>query len=98
MNALVTGATGLLGSHLIDLLVERGDRPRVLVQPGHVAGRVPPAGVDTYTGDVRDGAVLRAAMDGVEYVLHCAARTGPWGPDDEYESTNVRGLETLVRV
>jgi nucleoside-diphosphate-sugar epimerase len=47
---------------------------------------------------VRDGAVLEAAMRGVDYVLHCAARTGPWGPDEEYESTNVRALETLVRL
>jgi nucleoside-diphosphate-sugar epimerase len=31
-------------------------------------------------------------------VLHCAARTGPWGPEDEYQSTNVTGLETLVDV
>jgi nucleoside-diphosphate-sugar epimerase len=33
----------------------------------------------------------------VDCVLHCAARTGPWGPEAEYERTNVRALETLVR-
>ncbi len=33
----------------------------------------------------------------MDRVLHCAARTGPWGPVTEYERTNVRGLETLVR-
>ncbi len=98
MKALVTGATGLLGSHLIDLLVERGERPRALVQPGDTAKRFAGAAVDARSGDVRDGAALEAAMRGVDYVLHCAARTGPWGPEDEYQSTNVDGLETLVRV
>jgi nucleoside-diphosphate-sugar epimerase len=36
-------------------------------------------------------------LSGVDRVLHCAARTGPWGPESEYERTNVRALETLVR-
>src|SRR5256885_16771881 len=98
MRALVTGATGLLGSHLVDLLVERGDQPRALVPPGDRASGLAAAGVDVRSGDVRDGAVLEAAMSGVDHVLHCAARTGPWGPDEEYQSTNVDGLETLVRV
>ena len=38
MKALVTGATGLVGSHLVDLLVASGERPRVLVQPADTAG------------------------------------------------------------
>ena len=98
MNVLVTGATGLLGSHLVDLLVETGERPRALVQPGADATTLAAAGADVHSGDVRDCAVLEAAMRGVDYVLHCAARTGPWGPDEEYESTNVRALETLIRL
>jgi nucleoside-diphosphate-sugar epimerase len=98
MTALVTGATGLLGGHLIDLLVERGERPRVFVQPGDKANGFAGADVDVRSGDVRDSVALEAAVRGVECVLHCAARTGPWGPEDEYESTNVQGLETLVRV
>jgi nucleoside-diphosphate-sugar epimerase len=34
----------------------------------------------------------------VDRVVHCAARTGPWGPEAEYERTNLRGLEALVRM
>jgi nucleoside-diphosphate-sugar epimerase len=98
MKALVTGATGLVGSHLVDLLVGRGERPRVLIQPGDLAPDFAGNVVEACAGDVRDRAALEAAMRDVEYVFHCAARTGPWGPEDEYESTNVRGLETLVRV
>ena len=39
---------------------------------------------------------MRTALHGVDRVLHCAARTGPWGPEAEYLAANVRALETLV--
>jgi nucleoside-diphosphate-sugar epimerase len=98
MKTLVTGATGLLGSHVIELLLERGERPRALVQPGEATDRFAETAVDVRSGDVRDNAALEAAVEGMDCVLHCAARTGPWGDEDEYNSTNVRGLETLVHV
>jgi len=97
MTALVTGATGLLGSHLVDLLVERGERPRALVRPGESTEGLVESGAEIHVADLRDAGAVRSAMDGVDEVLHCAARTGPWGPEAEYESTNVRGLETVVR-
>jgi nucleoside-diphosphate-sugar epimerase len=97
MTALVTGAAGFLGSHLIDLLLERGERPRGLVRPGDPEGALLDAGVDVYRGDIADRAALEEALAGVDRVLHCAARTGPWGPQAEFDRTNVLGLETLVR-
>jgi nucleoside-diphosphate-sugar epimerase len=45
-----------------------------------------------------DRGALEAAVSGVDRVFHCAARTGPWGPKEEYEQTNVRGLALLVEV
>jgi nucleoside-diphosphate-sugar epimerase len=97
MTVLVTGATGLLGSHLTDLLVERGQRPRVLVQPGNDVTGFAGSEVDVRFGDLNDSVVLKEVVRDVEIVLHCAARTGPWGPAEEYQSTNVGGLESLVR-
>src|SRR5438309_9356428 len=95
MTVLVTGATGLLGSHLIELLLERGERPRALVRPGDSVAGLPGA-VDIAWGDVVDRKALAPAVHGVDSVLNCAARTGPWGPDAEYQRTNVHGLECLV--
>jgi nucleoside-diphosphate-sugar epimerase len=96
MPALVTGATGLLGSHLVDLLLER-DRPvRILARPGTVVEPMGRAGVEVCWGDLGNAQSLVAAVKGVECVFHCAARTGPWGVEAEYEATNVRGLATLV--
>jgi nucleoside-diphosphate-sugar epimerase len=96
MTILVTGASGLLGSHVVDALLDRGEAPRALVGPDDAAGRLDALGIETLRGDVRDRQVLDAAVEGVDAVLHCAARTGPWGPEEEYRSTNVTGLGTLV--
>ncbi|MBZ5495953.1 MAG: NAD-dependent epimerase/dehydratase family protein [Acidobacteriia bacterium] len=98
MPVLVTGATGLLGSHLVDLLIERGESVRALVRPGEGTDCWARAGVDICRGDLSDRASLEAAVHGVDRVLHCAARTGVWGPRREYEITNIQGLESLLKV
>jgi 2-alkyl-3-oxoalkanoate reductase len=97
MTALVTGATGFIGSHVTDLLLAGGEEPRVLVRPGDSLGSLAERNVDIRTADINDRARVSAALRGVDRVLHCAARTGPWGPASEYERANVRGLENLVR-
>jgi nucleoside-diphosphate-sugar epimerase len=97
MTVLVTGAAGFLGSHLVTLLVTRGERPRALIHPRDDAAWLTQAGADVYPADIGDRSAIAPALTGVDRVIHCAARTGPWGPAAEYERTNVRGLETLVR-
>jgi nucleoside-diphosphate-sugar epimerase len=97
VTTLVTGAAGFLGSHVADLLVEGGERPRLLVRPGETVTPRAASGAYVHRGDLGQPAVLATALEGVDLVFHCAARTGPWGPTAEYERTNVRGLETLVR-
>ncbi|MFL5841160.1 MAG: NAD-dependent epimerase/dehydratase family protein [Thermoleophilaceae bacterium] len=97
MTVLVTGGAGFLGSHVAGLLVERGEVPRVLVRPGESAAAVADSDVEIRWGDLADDTAMESAVRGVECVLHCAARTGPWGPKAEYERTNVGALETLVR-
>jgi nucleoside-diphosphate-sugar epimerase len=97
MTVLVTGAAGFLGGHVTELLLKRGEQPRVLVRSGDSVSRLDGCDVDIRTGDIADPAAVREALDGVDRVVHCAARTGPWGPETEYLRTNVLGLETLVR-
>jgi nucleoside-diphosphate-sugar epimerase len=87
----------LLGSHVTSLLITRGPRPRALVRPDDDAGWLARAGADVITADISDGSAIAPAFAGVDCVIHCAARTGPWGPASEYDRTNVRGLETIVR-
>ena len=66
---LLTGATGLVGSRLLPRLVEDGYACRALVR-GDVA--LPP-GATGVRGDLADPDTLRAAVDGVDAVVHLAA-------------------------
>jgi nucleoside-diphosphate-sugar epimerase len=69
----------------------------VLIRPGESMAAPMAAGVEVHSADIADRSALESVLDGVDLVLHCAARTGPWGSEHEYKRTNVRGLETLVR-
>jgi nucleoside-diphosphate-sugar epimerase len=97
VTVLVTGAAGFVGGHVTDLLQSLGERPRALVHPKDNAERLERAGVDVRRGDIADCVALQRAVRGVDRVLHCAARMGPWGPPAEYQRTNVCALETLIR-
>lgn len=96
MTVLVTGGGGFLGGHLVDLLLERGVGVRVLARPDEDVSRLSDTSVEVCRGDLTDRASLTAAVDGVEHVLHCAARTGPWGDAAEYTDVNVLGLRALL--
>jgi nucleoside-diphosphate-sugar epimerase len=74
-DVLVTGATGLIGSALVDLLSRRPCRLRLLARA--VPDRVPGARaeIQTIAGDARDAAVLTSAARGVDVVFHLAAQT-----------------------
>jgi nucleoside-diphosphate-sugar epimerase len=97
MTVLVTGAAGFLGSHVTDLVRSLGERTRVLVHPNDTVEGLELADIDVYRADIAEPAALERALCGVDRVLHCAARIGPWGVAADYERTNVLALETLVR-
>jgi nucleoside-diphosphate-sugar epimerase len=97
VRVLVTGAAGLLGSHVAELAQEEWYASvRVLVRPGEDVSWLEHAGVEVARGDLTDRATLQAAVRDVDRVLHCAARMGPWGPQAEYDAVNVRGPGTLL--
>ena len=70
MKLLVTGATGFLGGALVPLLVSSGHEVRVLTRTG--APRAEELGCESLRGDVRDPAIVRAALKGREGVYHLA--------------------------
>src|ERR671936_481863 len=71
---LVTGAAGLVGSHVCQELARRGWKIRALVRdPKKAAVRLANVPVQVATGDIRDREALLAATRGVSAVLHLAA-------------------------
>ncbi|MEU0503086.1 NAD(P)H-binding protein [Nocardia sp. NPDC005998] len=70
---LVVGATGHLGSEVVDEFLARGKNVRALVRPATGATRSAARGVQIARGDMRDPASLLAAMDGADAVITTAA-------------------------
>ena len=95
---LVTGATGLLGSHLVERLVERGEPVRALVRANSDSRALKDLPVEIVTGDLLDVPSLERAVAGVDVVYHCAARLGDWGPWSVFESGTVQTTRNLVEV
>jgi dTDP-L-rhamnose 4-epimerase len=76
---LVTGGAGFIGSHVVDLLLARGDEVVVLDSlVAHGGARPPwlPVDAELVAGDVRDPDAWRIAARGVDAVCHQAARVG----------------------
>lgn len=96
MKALVTGATGLVGSHLAERLVKNGCEVRVLVRPTSDTSFLKSLGVEFATGDICDPAACRRAVEGVDYVFHCAAMVSDWAKRDEMMKVNVDALRNLL--
>ena len=93
---LVTGATGFVGSHVAEALVNRGDAVRAVVRAGSDTALLEKLGVQLFRGDLTDAGVLNAAADGVDVVIHSAAKVGDWGPVEEYRAVNVEGVRHLL--
>ncbi len=95
-RALVTGATGLLGSHLVERLRGRGDHVRALVRDSSDTTFLDGLGVESARGDLLDVAAVERALDGVDVVYHCAAKVGDWGSWREFQTGCVDATKTLA--
>ncbi|MFF2469598.1 SDR family oxidoreductase [Streptomyces mirabilis] len=73
LPVLVVGATGSLGSKVVDELLKRGKNVRALVRPASDAGRLESRGVQIVRGDMLDVNSLVAAMTGADAVITTAA-------------------------
>lgn len=93
---LVTGATGLVGSHVVLEARRQGWRVRALARSQRSAEFLQQAGAEIAVGDLGDAASLSHAVAGVSVIVHCAAKVGDWGPVDDYRRINVHGLEQLM--
>lgn len=95
-TALVTGATGLLGSHVVERLQLEGWTVRALAREPARAGWLDERGVDVRSGDVLDAESVNRAAAGCDLVVHAAAAI--FHPDGwaGYERSNVAGTANVV--
>jgi nucleoside-diphosphate-sugar epimerase len=95
---LITGATGFIGGHLAEACIARGVIVSTIARPGSDTSSLQRLGAMINHGDLTDPEVVRQAVEGVDVVVHCAAKVGDWGPVEEYRTVNVEGLRGLLEV
>jgi 2-alkyl-3-oxoalkanoate reductase len=95
VKALVTGANGFLGRHVVAALLASGHRVRALVRP---AARIEDlewsAPVEIFRADLRSAPDLERAFDGVDVLVHLAAALS--GGEDFQFAATVGGTERLL--
>jgi len=96
VNAAVTGATGFVGSHLVDVLTGRGDAVACLVRSPERAAALALMGCRLVPGDLDDAAALDALVRDAEIVFHAAGVLGAHRERDYYQ-VNRGGVERVAR-
>jgi len=94
MKALVTGASGFLGSHVVERFVRAGHQVRAFVRRTSRTERLERLGVEIVHGDLKDRASLENAVRGIEVVVHAAATMS--GTAQEFEAATVAGTLSLL--
>lgn len=101
---LVTGGAGFIGSHMVDALLSKGRRVRVIDnystgRPENLGHHASDPRLELIQGDINDGGALKAVLDGIDRVFHLAALAdivpSIQNPDG-YFRANVDGTFALV--
>jgi dihydroflavonol-4-reductase len=97
VKALVTGATGFVGSAVARALLQAGWQVTALVRPNADLRNLRGLGADLATGDLTDRASLDRALAGCAALFHVAAdyRLGARNPEELYR-TNVEGTRNIM--
>ena len=99
MTYLITGATGDVGSRVVELLLKYGERPRIFVRDAGKARSRYGDRVDVVTGDLADAASLKPALEGVDALF--LVTTGPEIPTRDEAAAKVAkaaGVKLLVKL
>ena len=95
-TCLVTGASGFVGGHLVERLLDDGHRVRCLVRTTSDVSLLERVGAELAYGDLTDAGSVSRAADGCRYVLHCGALVSDWASVEEIRQINVDGTKNVV--
>jgi len=97
-KALVTGASGFVGSHLARRLLDEGFEVRIIARATSNTSKLQLAGAEVVTGDLTDKEVICKAVKGVDTVYHIAALFRKARlPDSDYWAVNYQAALDLLR-
>lgn len=92
----ITGASGLVGTHVRDRLAGSAGVERVLAVDRRAPQGPVPADVEVREADVTDAAAVVAALEGADVVVHTAFRLDPTADRDRVRAVNVDGTRNVV--
>jgi nucleoside-diphosphate-sugar epimerase len=95
MKALVSGATGFVGSYLTRALLRRGHGVRILARTTDRAAALQAAGADVRLGDVGEPGSLRGIAEGIDVLFHLV-RSPTSASEEVFDRIDVRGTEHLL--
>jgi dihydroflavonol-4-reductase len=97
VKALVTGAAGFIGSHVVRALVAAGHQVRALCLPGEPLDNLSGLPIERCAGDVTDRARVAELVRGCDWVFHLAAVYALWLPRPaRLHEVNVGGTENVL--
>ncbi|MDR1310067.1 MAG: NAD-dependent epimerase/dehydratase family protein [Deltaproteobacteria bacterium] len=94
MRILVTGAGGFVGGRVAKVLQDAGYDVRLLLRKPKDIPEL--AGAEVALGHLGDHWSLRQALKGTQGVVHCAAKSGVWGPLSTYIENNAMGTSGIL--
>lgn len=95
MKYLVTGGGGFLGTAIVRQLRERGDEVSVIGRSSYP--HIEKIGAQCHQIDLSAANDLRPVLEGVDVVIHTAAKAGVWGKKEDYWRINVDGTNNLLQ-
>ncbi len=93
-KVLVTGGGGFLGSVVVKMLLERGDKVRIIGRNEYP--ELQKLGSECFKGDIRSFKDTDKACQNIDVVQHIAALPGIWGKKEDFFSINVKGTENVI--
>ena len=93
---VVTGATGLLGSHVVEKLVSQGRQVRAVVRESSNTAFLESLGVEIVRGSLLDPSFHSRFLKDCDTVYHTAAKVGEWGPWRQFLENIVHPVKYLV--
>ena len=93
-TVLVTGGGGFVGFQIAKMLKARGDSVRTIARGDYPKLRE--LGCEHVRADLADAKATREAVEGVDAVVHVAAKAGMWGNASDYETSNVLATQNVI--
>jgi len=96
MKIIITGATGFVGRNLAEALRQDGIQVIAMGRSLKIGNELRQGGLEFVNADIRDRGELLRAFSATDCVIHCAARSGPWGKYKDFHETNVVGTRNVM--